>query len=63
MALSIDFFYMELLKHQTKGTYIKNNGMFIFEKYGLQVAVFYSMDYRYIATVKYYYGSYSFSEI
>ena len=63
MGLSIDFFYMELLNYKTKGTYLKSSGIKVYEKYGLDVAIFISMDYKYTALVKRYYGTYSVCEI
>lgn len=62
MGLPVDFFYMELLKHKTQGTYLKSSGIKVYEKYGLDIAVFISMDYRHSCLVQRYYGTYSVIE-
>lgn len=56
MGLSLDFFYMELIKHKLQGNYIKNMGMKVYDKYGLDVAIFVSLDYRHTCLVKKYYA-------
>ena len=62
MGLSLDFFYMELLKHNLNGNYLKNMGMKCYDKYGIDIAIFVSMDYRHTCLVQRYYGTYSVVE-
>ena len=64
MALCIDFPYMEICKKSSelKGNYLKNMGIPVYEKYGLEVYVFVSLDYRHTCLVQRYYGTYTLKE-
>jgi len=63
MGLSIDFFYMELLKHsELKGNYFKDMGQKVYCKFGIDCAVFISMDYKHSCLVQKWYGNWTVCE-
>ena len=62
MGLSIDFFYMELCKVKTQGTYFKSSGVKVFDNYGLEVVVFCSIDHRHSCLVQKYFADWKVIE-
>ena len=61
--VSPSFFYSELLRHKLKGNYMLKDGIAVYERYGLEVMVFPSLNFENVAIVKRFYGKYSVSEL
>ena len=57
------FFYSELLRHKLKGSYMLKDGIAVYERYGLEVMVFPSLNFENVVIVKRFYGKYSVSEL
>ena len=59
----LDFHYIELMRHETKGSYFRKDGIEIYNSGGRELSVFISMDKRFVATIFRFYSTYYFSEV
>lgn len=60
---SPSFFYSALLQANLKGHYMLNDGIPVYEKYGLEVMVFPAMDFERVCIVKRFYGKFTVKEL
>ena len=61
--MMLSFHYMELLRHETKGHYIMSSGIECYNKSGVEISVFVSMDRRNACIIMRYFGKFLFSEV
>jgi len=59
----LSFHYMELLKHKTKGNYFLSSGIECYNKSGVEISTWLSLDRRNSCIIMRYFGQFVFSEV